>query len=70
MSQTIDEELLRKLLCPLTHSKLSLQGDELVSAIGGLRYPINDGIPALLIEEAKLPEGVASLDEFKAKFGV
>jgi len=70
MSQTIDEELLRKLVCPLTHSKLSLQGDELVSEIGGLRYPIRDGIPALLIEEAKLPPGVASLEEFKAKFGV
>lgn len=70
MSQTIDEELLRILICPLTHSKLCLQGDELVSAIGGLRYPIRDGIPALLIDEAKLPAGIASLEEFKVKFGV
>ena len=44
------------------------EGNELVAEVGGLRYPINDGIPILLIDEAKLPEGIASLDEFKKKF--
>lgn len=65
---TIDTELLRILVCPLTRSPLTHEGDELVGTIGGLRYPIRDGIPVLLIDEAKLPPGVASLDEFKRKF--
>lgn len=65
---TIDTELLRILVCPLTRSPLTLEGDELVGTIGGLRYPIRDGIPVLLIDEAKLPPGVASLDDFKRKF--
>ena len=64
----LDAELLNILICPLTRSKLRLEGDELIGELGGLRYPIRDGIPVLLIEEAKLPEGIASLDEFKAKY--
>lgn len=65
---TIDPELLKMLVCPLTRSPLLLEGEELVGGVGGLRYPIRDGIPILLIDEAKLPAGVASLDEFKKKF--
>ena len=61
----IDADLLKILVCPLTRSPLVQEGDELVAQTGGLRYPIRDGIPVLLIDEAKLPEGVASLDEFK-----
>jgi len=64
----IDPEWLDILVCPLTRSKLRQEGQELVAAVGGLRYPIRDNIPILLIEEAKLPEGVGSLDEFKQKF--
>jgi len=63
----VDPELLKILVCPLTRSPLREEGDELVSEIGGLRYPIRDGIPVLLIEEARLPEGVESLDEFKQR---
>lgn len=64
----IDAELLDILVCPLTRSKLVLEGDELVGQVGSLRYPIRDGIPVLLIEEAKLPEGFASIEEFRTKF--
>ena len=67
---SIDAELLEILVCPLTHSKLRQEGDELVAMMpegAGLRYPIRDGVPVLLAEEATLPEGVASLDEFKQK---
>jgi len=64
---TLRPELLDILVCPLTRSPLRQEGDELVAEAGGLRYPIRDGIPVMLIEEAKLPEGIASLDEFKAK---
>ena len=45
---------------------LRVEGDELVAETGGLRYPVTNGIPQMIIEEAKLPEGVASLDELLA----
>lgn len=64
----IDPELLKMLVCPLTRSPLRLEGEELVGSVGGLRYPIREGIPILLIDEAKLPAGVASLDEFRRKY--
>jgi hypothetical protein len=64
---TIDAELLKILVCPLTRSPLRQEGEELVGEVGGLRYPIRDGIPILLIDEAKLPAGIGSLDEFKRK---
>ena len=67
-AQVLDHGLLDVLVCPLTRSKLTLEGDELVSAVGGLRYPIRNGIPVLLMTEAKLPADVSSLDEFKAKY--
>jgi len=66
---TIDPDLLRMLVCPLTRSPLRQEGEELVGQTGGLRYPIRDGIPVLLIDEAKLPEGIASLDQFKQEYG-
>ena len=62
-----DSELLEILRCPLTRSRLRLEGDFLVADVGGLAYPVRDGIPVMLIEEAKLPAGVASLNELKEK---
>ena len=67
-SSTIDPHLLALLRCPLTKSKLRLQDGHLVAETGGLKYPIRDGIPVMLPEEAQLPEGVATLDDFKSKF--
>jgi len=64
----IDEELLSILVCPLTRSSLKQVDDKLISEVGGLRYSIRDGIPILLVEEAELPDGVASLDEFRKKY--
>jgi uncharacterized protein len=69
-SQTISEEILALLRCPVTRSKLHLQQGFLVAEVGGLRYPIRNGIPVLLAEEARLPAGIASLDEFRQRFGV
>jgi len=66
-NNTIAPEVLKIMRCPLTRSTLEQQGDELVATVGGLRYPIRDGIPVLLIEEAELPEGVDSLEQFKQK---
>lgn len=64
---TIDPELVDLLRCPLTRSRLRLEGNFLVAEVGGLMYPVRDGIPVMLIEEAKLPPGVASLDDLKAR---
>ena len=65
----IDAELLDLLRCPLTHSPLRQEGEFLVATVGGLRYPLRDGIPVMLVEEAKLPAGVSSLDELKRQLG-
>jgi len=65
---TIDAELLELIVCPLTRSPLTQEGGELVGSVGGLRYPIENGIPILLVDRAKLPDGIASLDEFKTQF--
>lgn len=49
----VSPELLSILRCPVTHSPLVQEGDELVSTEdapsgGKVRYPIEDGIPILL----------------------
>ncbi len=64
----IDPELLTILRCPLTRSRLRQEGDFLIAEVGGLAYPVRDGIPVMLVEEARLPSGIASLDEFKQRF--
>ncbi|MEM8781221.1 MAG: Trm112 family protein [Planctomycetota bacterium] len=70
-SATLDPELLKILVCPLTRSPLRQDGDALVAAAppeAGLSYPIRDGIPVLLVDEAALPAGVESLEAFKQKY--
>lgn len=67
-SNTLDPNFLAMLRCPLTRSALRQEGDVLVSEIGGLRYPVRDGIPVMLIEEAQLPPQFKTLDEFKAHY--
>jgi uncharacterized protein YbaR (Trm112 family) len=61
-------DLLSLLRCPVTRSALRQDGDFLISETGNLKYPIRDGIPVLLADEAALPDGIASLDDFKAKY--
>jgi hypothetical protein len=64
----IDPQLLDLLRCPLTGSRLRPEGDFLVAEVGGLAYPVRDGFPVMLVEEARLPAGVTSLDALKARF--
>jgi uncharacterized protein YbaR (Trm112 family) len=66
--KSVPAELVEILRCPLTRSRLRQEGEWLVTEIGGLRYPVRDGFPVMLVEEAKLPAGVESLDAFKARF--
>lgn len=55
MNGRFDESLLKKLVCPVTRTKLryDAEAQELVSEEAGLAYPIRDGIPVMLIEEAR-----------------
>ncbi|MCM2343829.1 MAG: Trm112 family protein [Alphaproteobacteria bacterium] len=58
MIQNIDPKLLEILVCPLTHTLLRYdQGrQELISDQAGLAYPIRDGIPIMLPDEARVLE--------------
>lgn len=51
----IDPKLLEILVCPLTKEPLSYdrKTQELVSKSAGLAYPIRDGIPIMLVDEAR-----------------
>ena len=51
----IDPALLEILVCPLTKGPLTYDraAQELVSQKAGLAYPIRDGIPIMLVEEAR-----------------
>jgi uncharacterized protein YbaR (Trm112 family) len=53
----LDEELLRILACPVCIAPLAETGEQLVCARCGRRYPIRNGIPILLVDEAEAPAG-------------
>jgi uncharacterized protein YbaR (Trm112 family) len=51
----VDPKLLEILVCPLTKAPLRYdrEAQELISEEAGLAYPIRDGIPIMLIDEAR-----------------
>lgn len=51
----IDPKLLEILVCPLTKTLLRYdkENQELISEVAKLAYPIRDGIPIMLVEEAR-----------------
>ena len=56
----IDKELLEILACPACKADVKLEGDRIVCTGCKRRYPVRDGIPIMLIEEAEDPEGNGS----------
>lgn len=52
---TIHPELLHLLVCPLTKAALRYDeaAQELISDEAGLAYPVRDGIPIMLPDEAR-----------------
>lgn len=53
-NRAVDEELLEILVCPACHSAVELVGDSAILCQGcGLKYPVRDGIPVMLVEEAE-----------------
>jgi uncharacterized protein len=51
----VDVKMLELLVCPLTKGRLTLNEarTELISASASLAYPIRDGIPIMLVSEAR-----------------
>ena len=51
----IDKQLLNILVCPVTKTQLQLDRDkeELISTAAKLAYPVRDGIPVMLEDEAR-----------------
>jgi uncharacterized protein len=62
----VDPKLLEILVCPLSKGPLTYDraAQELVSPQAGLAYPIRDGIPIMLVDEAR-----SLSEEEKARFG-
>ena len=55
------EEMLALLVCPITRTALRYDSEaqELVSVAAGLAYPVREGVPVLLVEEARPLDGQA-----------
>ncbi|MBL8902734.1 MAG: Trm112 family protein [Hyphomicrobiales bacterium] len=51
----VDPKLLEILVCPVTKTRLDYDAvrQELISKAAGLAYPIRDGIPIMLPDEAR-----------------
>jgi uncharacterized protein YbaR (Trm112 family) len=52
---SLDPWLLEKLVCPVTRTGLryDMVAQELISEAAGLAFPVRNGVPVMLIEEAR-----------------
>jgi uncharacterized protein YbaR (Trm112 family) len=50
-----DRRMLEALICPRSYGRLEYDAEaqELISKIAGLAYPIRNGIPVMLVDEAR-----------------
>jgi uncharacterized protein YbaR (Trm112 family) len=55
----IDKDLLDILACPACRAEVRLEADRIVCTSCGKRYPVRDGIPIMLVEEAEPPLSTA-----------
>lgn len=58
-SAHVDPKLLEILVCPVTRSTLEYDREaaELISRAAGLAYPVREGVPVMLPEEARRLDG-------------
>ena len=64
----IDERLLDILVCPVSKTRLIYDNEkqELISKGSNLAYPVRDGIPIMLVDEARvIQEGIKDDSEFE-----
>ncbi len=54
-AKAFDRRMLEALICPVTQTGLRFdqEAGELVSKAAGLAFPIRDGIPVMLVDEAR-----------------
>ncbi|SMH43495.1 Trm112 family protein [Maritimibacter sp. HL-12] len=54
-----DRRMLEALVCPLTQTRLRYDAErqELISDAAGLAFPVRDGIPIMLVDEARKLNG-------------
>jgi uncharacterized protein YbaR (Trm112 family) len=52
----LDPEFLKRLACPACKVALKVDDDRLVCERCGRRYPVRDGVPVLLLDEAETTE--------------
>ena len=64
----MDKQLLSMLVCQMCKGKLKYdkETNELISTFSGLAYPIRDGVPVMLIEEARKLSEEEKLDRANA----
>jgi uncharacterized protein len=55
----------KDLVCPIGKYELKHEGDFLVCTNCGAKFPVLDGIPVLIIDDAVLPAGINSPEELK-----
>jgi uncharacterized protein YbaR (Trm112 family) len=67
----VDPKLLEILVCPLTKGRLRYDrtAQELISDQAGLAYPIRDGIPIMLVDEARALSDTERADAERASRG-
>jgi len=53
----IDKDLLDILACPSCKADVKEENEKIVCTKCGLKFPIRDGIPVMLVDEAEKPEG-------------
>lgn len=55
LEHSFDRRMLEALICPLTQSRLSYDEarQELISKAGNVAFPIRQGIPVMLVDEAR-----------------
>ena len=58
-SRKLDPALLEVLVCPVCHGPLTYDqvNNELISEQSGLAYPVRDGIPIMLVDQARRLDG-------------
>ena len=54
--RVIDQELLELLACPACRAEVGQEDDRIVCSGCGRRYPVREGIPIMLLDEAEIPE--------------
>jgi len=60
-TNAVDPKLLEILVCPVTKQALRYDANagELISEAAGLAFPIRDGVPVMLVDEARSLDGGA-----------